>query len=65
MCEEWTKLFNETNLLPLDNYKEVKGKCNEDRIGVSGVVEVDGDWFTPHPLTYCRAFEPSSQMTKS
>ena len=40
MCEEWTKLFNETNLLHLVNCREVKEKYNEDRVGVSIVVEI-------------------------
>ena len=40
MCKEWTKLFNETNLLHLGNYKGVKEKCNEDRVGVSGFVRI-------------------------
>ena len=50
MCKEWTKLFNETNLLYLDIYKEVKEKCNEDRVGVSGAVEIDEYWNIPYPV---------------
>ena len=65
MCKEWTKLFNETNLLHLDDYKGVKEKYNEDRVGISGVVEIDGDWITLHPLTYCRAFGLSSQQWRN
>ena len=49
MCKEWTKLFNETNLVHLDICKGVKEKCNEDRVGISGVVEIDGDWITLLP----------------
>ena len=50
MCKEWTKLFNETNLLHLDNYKGVKEKCNEDRVGISGFVEIDEYWNILYPL---------------
>ena len=50
MCKEWTKLFNETNLLHLGNYKGVKEKCNEDRVGVSGAVEIDEYWNIPYPV---------------
>ena len=42
MCKEWTRIFNETNLSHLDDYK-VKKKCDEDRVGISGVVEIDRD----------------------
>ena len=39
MCKEWTKLFNETNLLYLDNHKGVKEKCNENKVGISEIVD--------------------------
>jgi hypothetical protein len=40
VCKEWTKLFNKTNLLHLGNYKGVKEKYNEDKVGISGFVEI-------------------------
>ena len=42
MCKEWTKLLNETNILHLINYEEVKEKCNENEVGTSEVVEANG-----------------------
>ena len=59
MCKEWTKLFNETNLLHLGNYKGVKEKYNEDKVGISGIVEIDKYWTTPYPLTYWKTAELS------
>ena len=59
MCKEWTKLFNETNLLHLGNYKGVKEKCNEDKVGISGIVEIDEYWTIPYPLTYWKTAELS------
>ena len=65
MCKEWTKLLNETNILHLINYEEVKEKCNENEVGTSEVVEANGYRTVPHPLTYNllenrRAFDFSS-----
>ena len=42
VCKEWTKLLNETNILHLINYEEVKEKCNENKVGTSEVVEANG-----------------------
>ena len=70
MCKEWTKLFNETNLLHLGNYKGVKEKCNEDEVGISEIVEIDEYWTILYPLTHnllenCRAFGFSSQQWRN
>ena len=52
MCKEWTKPFNETNLLYLGNYKGVIEKCNKDKVGISGIVGIDGYWSISYPVTY-------------
>ena len=52
MCKEWTKPFKETNPIYLDNYKKVIKKCNKDKLGISGVVEVDGHGPTSYSFTY-------------
>ena len=70
MCKEWTKLFSETNLLHLDNYKGVKEKCNEDEVGIGEIVKIDEYWTVPYPLTHNllenrRAFGFSSQQWRN
>ena len=61
VCEEWTKIFNKTNLLHLGDNKGVKEKCEKNGVGVSRVVEFDGDWIILHPFTHLGALGPPSQ----
>ena len=52
MCKEWTKPFKETNPKYLDIYRKVIENCNKDKLGISGVVEIDGHWPISHSFTY-------------
>ena len=42
VCKEWTKLFNETNLVHLDESKGAKEKYNENGVGIGEVAEING-----------------------
>ena len=52
MCKEWTKPFKETNPIYLDNHRKVIENCNKDKLGISGVVEIDGHGPTSYSFTY-------------
>ena len=62
VCEEWTKIFNKTNLLHLGDNKGVKEKCEKNGVGVSRVVEFDGDWIILHPFTHLGAFDRPGRL---
>ena len=60
MCKEWTKPFKETNPIYLDNYKKVIENCNKDKLGISGVVEVDG-----HVLLHLQPTRETAELSDS